>query len=85
MDAIINSFSQMVPVIATIISGIWYMSSKFNVVEKKCDLIDQKVDHLSDKISDLNDQQSNISNDLNRLDRKVLVLEYKNNIEEDSA
>lgn len=87
MDAIFNGFAQMVPVIATILSGVWYLSTKFNAVEKKCDLIDQKVDYLSDKITDLNEQQSVIQHDFNSLDRRVLVLELesKNQRQEESA
>ena len=78
METILNGFAQMAPVIATILSGVWYLSTKFNSVEKKCDLIDQKVDYLSDKITDLNEQQNVIQHDFNSLDRRVLVLELEN-------
>ena len=87
MEAIYNSIIQMFPVIATMISGIWYLSTKFSGVEKKCDLIDQKVDYMSEKITNLNEQQSIIQHDFNTLDRRVLVLELesKNHKEEESA
>ena len=85
METIYNSITQMFPVIATMISGVWYLSTKFSGVEKKCDLIDQKVDHMSEKITDLNEQQSVIQQDLNTLDRRVLILELetKNHKEEE--
>ena len=87
MDTILNSMTQMFPVIATILSGIWYLSTKFSGVEKKCDLIDQKVDHMSEKITVLNEQQNVIQHDFNSLDRRVLVLELetKSNKEQESA
>ncbi len=87
MEAVYNSIIQMFPVIATMISGIWYLSTKFSGVEKKCDLIDQKVDYMSEKITNLNEQQSIIQHDFNTLDRRVLVLELesKNHKEEESA
>lgn len=86
MEAVLNLISQSAPVIASIMAGVWIMSNKFNVVEKKCDLIAQKVDHLGEKVSDMESSKEKISSQVSSIDRRVLTLEImKENENEKSA
>lgn len=86
MEAVINLISQSAPVIASIMAGVWIMSNKFNVVEKKCDLIAQKVDYLGEKVSDMENSKEKISSQVSLIDRRVLTLEImKENENEKSA
>ena len=86
MESLLNLISQSAPVLASLLTGIWFLSNKFNVVEKKCDLIEQKVDFLSEKVKDVENSTENISNNLydntekftsniSNLDRRILKLE----------
>ena len=35
MESLLNLMSQSAPVLASLLTGIWFLSNKFNVVEKK--------------------------------------------------
>ena len=96
MDSIVNLISQSIPVIISLLTGIWFLSNKFNAVEKKCDLIAQKVDFLGSKVEDLENSSESISNTLHlntekfssnisNLDRRILTLEITTNNKEKSA
>ena len=86
MEAFLSLISQSAPVIASIMAGVWFLSNKFNVVEKKCDLIAQKVDFLGGKVEDLENSSDRISNTLHvnsekfsenisQLDRRIFKIE----------
>lgn len=86
METAINIVLQSMPVLISLLTGVWFLSNKFNVVEKKCDLIEQKVDFLSEKVRDVENSTESISNNLHsnterfssnisNLDRRILKLE----------
>ena len=86
METAINIVLQSMPVLISLLTGVWFLSNKFNIVEKKCDLIEQKVDFLSEKVKDVENSTENISNNLHdntekftsnisNLDRRILKLE----------
>lgn len=80
MEAVLVLISQSLPVIVSIMTGVWIMSNKFNVVEKKCDLIAQKVDHLDQKVTAIEDSKEKISSNISAIDRRVLTLEIQKEV-----
>ena len=96
MESLLNLISQSAPVIASLLTGIWFLSNKFNVVEKKCDLIAQKVDFLGKKVDELETSTENItsnilknserfSSDVNKLDRRILKIEITHDNEKEKS
>lgn len=96
MESLLNLISQSAPVLASLLTGIWFLSNKFNVVEKKCDLIAQKVDFLGSKVDELETSTENItsniqknserfSSDVNKLDRRILKIEITHDNEKEKS
>ena len=96
MESLLNLISQSAPVLASLLTGIWFLSNKFNIVEKKCDLIAQKVDFLGSKVDELENSTENItsniqknserfSSDVNKLDRRILKIEITNDNENEKS
>ena len=96
MESLINLISQSAPVLISLLTGVWFLSNKFNVVEKKCDLIAQKVDFLGEKVEDLENSSDRISNTLHansekfsenisQLDRRILKIEIVHDSEKEKS
>lgn len=96
MESLINLISQSAPVLISLLTGVWFLSNKFNVVEKKCDLIAQKVDFLGNKVEDLENTTETVSNNLHQnaerfsssissLDRRILRIEITQDAEKEKS
>ena len=96
MESLINLISQSAPVLISLLTGVWFLSNKFNVVEKKCDLIAQKVDFLGSKVEDLENTTETVSNNLHQnaerfssnissLDRRILKIEITHDAEKEKS
>jgi len=96
METLVNLISQSAPVLISLLTGVWFLSNKFNVVEKKCDLIAQKVDFLSIKVDDLENSSGKISNTLHsnsekfsenisQLDRRIFKIEITHDNEKEKS
>jgi len=96
METLINLISQSAPVLISLLTGVWFLSNKFNVVEKKCDLIAQKVDFLGIKVDDLENSSGKISDTLHsnsekfsenisQLDRRILKIEITHDNEKEKS